>query len=285
MGKLFRDFDALLRGKFTRREDLLAGRIDVPVGTLVRAGLLLGATYGLFMGLYAVLRPENPSWLQLLVTTVKVPLLFLLTLVVTFPSLYVFSALANSRLRHLDTVKLLLAAIGVNLGLLASFGPVTGFFTLSTDSYPFMLFLNIVFFAISGLVGLGFLRRAVDSVFSPAPVSRVQSEIDESPEEGRDHDSPADEDASGDGAEACDAAPPERPIIHTAAVSAWPSKASARGRRIFGIWLFIYAIVGAQMGWILRPFVGSPDLPFELFRERESNFFAALLNTIEQLLY
>jgi hypothetical protein len=38
----------------------------------------------------------------------------------------------------------------------------------------------------------------------------------------------------------------------------------------------MYAVVGAQMGWILRPFIGSPDLPFELFRERQSNFFQAV---------
>jgi hypothetical protein len=59
----------------------------------------------------------------------KVPLLFLLTLMVTLPSLYVFSALANSRLHFVDTLTLLLAATAVNLALLASCGPVTGFFT------------------------------------------------------------------------------------------------------------------------------------------------------------
>ena len=57
------------------------------------------------------------------------------------------------------------------------------------------------------------------------------------------------------------------------------------GRRIFAVWTFIYAIVGAQMGWILRPFVGTPGQPFELFRERDSNFFRAFLDTLERLLF
>jgi hypothetical protein len=37
------------------------------------------------------------------------------------------------------------------------------------------------------------------------------------------------------------------------------------------------------MGWILRPFVGSPELPFVLFRDRESNFFEAIARTLRAL--
>jgi hypothetical protein len=32
-------------------------------------------------------------------------------------------------------------------------------------------------------------------------------------------------------------------------------------------WLVIYAFVGIQMGWVLRPFIGSPNLPPQFFRE------------------
>ena len=51
-------------------------------------------------------------------------------------------------------------------------------------------------------------------------------------------------------------------------------------RQIFGTWILIYGVVGAQMGWILRPFIGTPGQPFEMFRERESNFFAAFLDVL-----
>jgi hypothetical protein len=30
------------------------------------------------------------------------------------------------------------------------------------------------------------------------------------------------------------------------------------------------------MGWLLRPFIGNPGLPFEWFREKEGNFFKAV---------
>ena len=54
------------------------------------------------------------------------------------------------------------------------------------------------------------------------------------------------------------------------------ARKTGHAKRIFCIWMIIFGTVGAQMGWILRPFIGSPRLPIELFRERESNFFEAL---------
>jgi hypothetical protein len=279
--ELFRDTDRLLRGQFTRREDLMKGRIEIPVRTLVIAGASLGAAYGLFMGLYALFRPENVSFAQLIVTMLKVPLLFLLTLAITFPSLYVFSALARSRLKELDTLRLLLGAVTVNLALLASFGPVTGFFTLSTTSYAFMKVLNVIFFAISGFAGLVFLRRALDSVFvGEAPAV----EEDAPPEETSDAKAPEAGDREFSIAEPETPPPPPSPTTRSIRPTppTWPP-ADRAPRRIFAAWIVMYSVVGAQMGWILRPFIGSPDLPFELFRERQSSFFEALWQAIGNL--
>ena len=265
MGVLFRDIDRLLRGSFTKSEDLREGRIQAPTGTLVVAGLLLGALYGVFMGLYSVLRPTHATGLQMAATTVKVPLLFLLTLVVTFPSLYVFSALSRSRLFAAETLRLLLAAIAVNLAILASFGPVTGFFTLSTESYSFMVVLNVVFFAIAGIGGVVFLARALDSVFPAREVPFLEPPPAAAP--------PDDEyEEEDENAEPTWNVPATRPRV-----------GRPRGRAVLRTWIVIYAIVGAQMGWILRPFVGTPGRPFTLFRERESNFFTAFFKALGQL--
>lgn len=38
-------------------------------------------------------------------------------------------------------------------------------------------------------------------------------------------------------------------------------------RRLLRVWLILYVVVGAQMAWVLRPFVGAPDLPVQFFRE------------------
>ena len=52
-------------------------------------------------------------------------------------------------------------------------------------------------------------------------------------------------------------------------------------RLVFGCWVVVFAVVGAQMGWVLRPFIGSPTQPFEWFRARESNFFEAVLHALQ----
>ena len=38
------------------------------------------------------------------------------------------------------------------------------------------------------------------------------------------------------------------------------------------------------MGWLLRPFVGSPDLPFQWFRPGQGNFFLAVVDSLASLL-
>jgi len=51
------------------------------------------------------------------------------------------------------------------------------------------------------------------------------------------------------------------------------------------VWIGLYAIVGMQLGWRLRPFVGSPDAPFALFRpQSDGNFYIAVWNAIATLL-
>jgi len=265
MRKFIGDIDRLLRGGFTRREDLAAGRIQVPVEALVVMGIVLGMLYGAFMGLYGATRPANASVLHVFANVVKVPLLFLLTLAVAFPSLYVFSALADSRLRLGETLRLLLAAIVVNLALLASFGPVTGFFTLSTDSYSFMVVLNVVFFGVAGFAGLGFLRKALNSVFATPPQSTGETE----PEE--EHPEPGPLEKAG--IVVAERRPARRPELAQV----------ANPLRIFTIWTVIYAVVGAQMGWILRPFIGAPNLKFTFFRQREGSFFEGLFTALGNL--
>jgi hypothetical protein len=58
----------------------------------------------------------------------------------------------------------------------------------------------------------------------------------------------------------------------------------ARNRRhrwMFWLWIAIYAFVGIQMAWVLRPFIGSPDAPVTFFREGAwSNAYVAVLRIV-----
>jgi len=62
-------------------------------------------------------------------------------------------------------------------------------------------------------------------------------------------------------------------------------KEGARARRnVVRLWIFIYAFVGSQMAWTLRPFIGAPRLPFELFRQLGGNFYANIFASIGEIL-
>lgn len=55
------------------------------------------------------------------------------------------------------------------------------------------------------------------------------------------------------------------------------------GVTVFRFWILILAFVGMQLAWNLRPFIGSRELPFELFRKREGNFYLAVIRAAGDL--
>lgn len=60
-------------------------------------------------------------------------------------------------------------------------------------------------------------------------------------------------------------------------------RAGAR-RTVVWLWIILYAFVGSQMAWTLRPFVGAPGLPFEPFRQLGGNFYANIFASIGEIL-
>ena len=280
----FATVDRILRGHYLQAESLADGRIDIPVRVLARYGLVLGAIYGISLGTYAVFQGGNQALLQMLSTAIKVPALFLLTLTVTFPSLYVFSALQRSPLSLHATCRLLLLAVVVDVAVLASLGPVFAFFAASTESYPFMLLLNVAFFAIGGILGLIVLRRATQAMFTTrTPTATAPAPTPPAP-------TPAPVDATSAADPVAPATTPATPIPiaepappRTAGTSLRQLRSADQARSVLTIWCLVYGVVGAQMGWLLRPFLGAPGAPFAWIRERESNVFAAILRTIRDL--
>jgi len=291
------ELDRILRGDATRVVDLKDGSIRISLGGVSLVLVLLGMTYGLCMGVFALVTSDNR--MQMVASAVKVPALFVLTLLVTLPSLYVFNALVGSRLTVASLVRLFVAALAVNLAVLASLGPIIAFFALSTISYSFIVLLNVVIFTVSGVAGLAFLlqtlhrlniaprivRLAASTAPAPPPVPPVTGEpaaAAESwqvPAEGTalDHIGQAQVDQSQ--------------VVEAQAVDedAGPLdeiEGYALGRHtklIFDCWIILFGLVGAQMSWVLRPFIGSPAVPFQWLRPRGSNFFEAVLDAVRSL--
>lgn len=277
----FVELDRILKGEATRVADLRDASIKIPVLGISLVLILLGMLYGVCMGCYALINHDNP--MQMLASTVKVPALFFLTLVVTLPSLYVFNALVGSRLTVGSLLRLFIATLGINLAVLSSLGPIVAFFSANTTTYSFMVLLNIVVFAIAGVLGLSFLLQTLQRLHiarygrPPRVVAAPARHASESPIAG----------------EAEPGAPSSQEVIQAECVEPpaelGPLEAfegRALGRRIkavFTIWMIVFGLVGAQMSWILRPFVGSPDIPFQWFRPRGSNFFEAVMNAVRSV--
>ncbi len=252
---LLATLDRVLRGTFLKPAQLTRGCIDAPVPRLIWLGLLLGGLYGIGLGSYSLFGGADQAFLQVLACACKVPLLFLLTLLVTFPSLYVFAALQRLPLDFRSTLRLLLLAILVHLAVLASLAPVFAFFAASTKSYAFMLLLNVAFFAVGGLLGFMVLRRATHSMFAHAEATLPPFPGDQPEMQG----------------------PPSLQIPRS-------PRHGEQARRVLRVWCLVYGVVGAQMGWLLRPFLGAPDLAFTLFRPREDNVFVGVMRAIASLL-
>lgn len=242
------------------------------------ANVVLAAFYGVCMGVYGVSGRPEPEFRQMAADAVKVPLLFLLTLTVTFPSLYVFNALVGSRLGAADLARLLTAALGVLLAILAAFGPIVAFFSVTTRSYPFVVLMNVAVFALAAAFGLSYLTRTLDHML-PRPPARPRHPLARGGEAV-----PVGEQApptSGDAPPAAEGAAPPPPA--TAELIGPPPSPEAV-RMVLRIWLVAFALVGAQMSWVLRPFIGSPAAEFTWFRPRESSFFDAVIRTLRALL-
>lgn len=55
----------------------------------------------------------------------------------------------------------------------------------------------------------------------------------------------------------------------------------SRHRSMLAVWVLLYALVGIQLGWLLRPFVGDPHAPVTLFRQEPvSNAYLVLVQLV-----
>ncbi|MBN2209969.1 MAG: hypothetical protein JW709_01120 [Sedimentisphaerales bacterium] len=276
MLRWFKQLDRILRGDATRLEQLQQGQIEFSVGGVVLVTVVLAMIYGVCMGAFAMIRTSGEAYMQLIASTVKFPLLFFLTLVVTFPSLYVFNALIGSRLSAGSALRLMTAAIGVMMAVAASLGPIVVFFSVSTTSYHFMSLLNVVACTVAGLLGLAFLLRTLHRLVL------IQTYEEEKPYIPTNNTLPP-ESAPAPVEEQMDSTPQEKPLPASALDFMGPQPIP-RVSRVFKTWVLVFALVGAQMSWILRPFIGNPAQPFTWFRERESNFFMAVFKALQSLL-
>jgi hypothetical protein len=117
-----------------------------------------------FLGLYGLVMGMQDGGLQALSSLVKLPALFLITLLICIPSLHFFNILFGSKQSARQSIALGLTAITTTAVLLFSLAPITLFFMITGSSYVFYKLLNVLFFFIAGWTGLAFLRQGSRAV-------------------------------------------------------------------------------------------------------------------------
>ncbi|HEX5908414.1 MAG TPA: hypothetical protein VFY56_15470, partial [Propionibacteriaceae bacterium] len=122
--------------------------------TLILRMLLTSA---ISLAVYGAVLGASNGWLQSLVSTVKLPLLFLATLAICLPTLYLFNLVFGARLSVLQTCALIMVAITVAAVLTVAFAPISLFFLITARSYAFFKLLNVAILALTALIGLRFL--------------------------------------------------------------------------------------------------------------------------------
>ncbi len=216
----------------------------------------------LFFALYGAVLGSTHSWEQTVSSAVKLPMLFLATIIVCFPMLYflnIFLGAPHSAYQYLGVI---LAALNVSAFLLFSFAPIVFFFMLSLgqQDYTFFKLMNVAIFALAGMVGWVSFRTGIKELQTSS--TSLSPDIYEGVERER-----------------------------TTQASYQTKKDRSHGfltpkssNTLIYMWLVLYAVVGAQMAWTLRPFIGYPDAPFELIRQIGGNFYADLLLSIGEIL-
>jgi hypothetical protein len=154
-GPLHRLASDILRGREELLTRIFAGEDLIPT-TLRLLGMnaVLLATYGLIMGIPGT----GPQFLS---SALKLPLLYLLSLAVCFPVLFVVNILMGSRLGFVQTLALILTALGLNAILLGACAPITLFFIMTDAGYDFLKLLHVAILSVGGFGAMIALYRAL----------------------------------------------------------------------------------------------------------------------------
>lgn len=180
--------------------------------------------YGVIMGSYN-------SLLQSVSTGMKLWLLFILTLIICFPSFYIVQLILGSKIKISQLLIILLSGFVMVSVTMLAFAPIILFFQLSGDNYHFLQLLHVFVFGFSGIFGMKVVLDALTSIF-----------------EGK---------------------------------NIYPKI----GLTVFKIWVIIFAFVGIQLSWNMRPFLGNKHMEFQLFRtETQGNFYNSVFTSIGNML-
>lgn len=275
--RILRDRDGIWQ-QIHERRDLKQFNVQ-----MLTSAVLSMACYG------AVLGASN-GILQALSSAVKLPLLFLITIAICLPTLYLFNLVFGARLSIGQALSLVVLTVTVTSVLSLTFAPISLFFLVTAPQYAFYKLLNVAILMVTALVGLRFLilgMKGLNKLANPPLPLREAPPVPALV--GAQQPDPVAALVGGGSEQTPPAAmtqasvlvqPPQPPNgVHPHMRQ--PEKPASAS--LLYVWILLFGFVGTQLGWTLRPFFGSPEEPFELFRAIDGNFYVDIVHTILNL--
>ncbi|MEU8296336.1 hypothetical protein AB0C04_03480 [Micromonospora sp. NPDC048909] len=143
--------ERILRDREGIWQQIVAERdLNALTGRMLASSAIALACYGAVLGAFH-------SALMALTSAVKLPLLFLVTLAICLPTLYLFNLVFGARLSVRQSLALVMVAITVTAMLAVAFAPISLFFLITAPDYGFFKLLNVAILTLSAFVGLRFL--------------------------------------------------------------------------------------------------------------------------------
>ncbi|MEH0932159.1 hypothetical protein [Micromonospora sp. CPCC 205558] len=182
--------ERILRDREGIWQQIVAERdLNALTGRMLTSSAIALACYGAVLGFF-----HSP--LMALTSALKLPLLFLVTLAICLPTLYLFNLVFGARLSVRQSLALVMVAITVTSMLAVAFAPISLFFLITANDYGFFKLLNVAILTLSALVGLRFLTGGMqvlndhgllapeaakatvnEQVTAPAPVQAVPAAV------------------------------------------------------------------------------------------------------------
>ncbi|MET7419338.1 hypothetical protein [Dactylosporangium sp. NPDC005555] len=323
--RILRDRDSIWR-QIGEERDL--GKLTLQMLT---SSVLALACYGAVLG-------ASHSFGQAGLSALKLPLLFLMTLAICLPTLYLFNLVFGARLQVRQALALVMVTITVTAVLSLAFAPISLFFLLTAFSYSFYKILNVAILAMTAFVGLKFLTSGMHALNAHTATAAAAKREAQAAQERAEAEAvaelaipsddapvspaPAGTSDTGESKAAVPAAsvsvgaappqqsngavqtavvyPPKQSLLMPDGRYAYPVAPPLPGQRpvatadlapgerpasmtLLHVWILLFGFVGTQLAWTLRPFVGEPHEPFQVFRPIEGNFYVNIIHTIGEL--
>ena len=156
----------LLRDRRQFLEEVRGGvKLETKIASLLVASSFFFAVYGAIVGSYS-------GGLQIISSAIKLPALYLITLIICIPTLYFFDILFGSKLDFKQYVTMALTSVSVISVLLFSFAPVVLFFLISVQGYNFFLLLNVLIMTITGAIGVRLFYKGMRDMVGPEAIEQ-----------------------------------------------------------------------------------------------------------------